>query len=141
METLGSLIDKLVVVELKIFHTNDLLATNLQEQKARLCQEINTFVARATAGKILVDDLAVESNKVYDKDIKLPMFTGEIGELVSSLCMINCDIWHKVDQSYHVEDLKHHELVELVNNLAVVNLHRNKCIEAIDRQFKAQVML
>jgi hypothetical protein len=139
METLGSLIDKLTVIELKIVHSQNIPATTLMEQKTKLCKEIDTFVAGAIAGKIDAGDLTFESNKVYDGTIRLPDFTGEIGELVASLGAINCDIWHKVDQSYHADALKRRELVKLVNDLAVMNLHRNKCIDNINSVFREMV--
>jgi hypothetical protein len=140
METLGSLIDKITIVELKISHSPNVTATNLSEQKTKLCKEINAFVADAVSGKICAANLTFESNKVYDDGISLPTFDSGIGELVASLGAINCDIWHKVDQSYHAGELKHHELVELVNNLAVMNLHRNRCIDGINSKFKEMVV-
>lgn len=141
METLGSLIDKLTVMELKIWHHPDRAKTNLLEQKKKLCDEIDKYIVGATVGKIGTDDLTFDSNKVYDTKIPLPNFRGGIGELSASLCAINCEIWHRVDQSYHVENLSQQKLADLVKQLAVLNLQRNKCIDAINTQFKGQVML
>jgi hypothetical protein len=140
METLGSLIDKLTVVELKIIHSQNIPATTLMEQKTKLCKEIDTFVAGAISGKIDACDLTFESNKVYDETIRLPDLKGDIGELVASLGAINCDIWHKVDQSYHADVLERGELIKLVNDLAIMNLHRNKCIDNINGAFKEMVV-
>jgi hypothetical protein len=141
METIGSLIDKLTVVELKIFHTNKLLATDLVSQKERLCKEINKYVIDATVGKISPDDMTYNSNKVYDDAIRVAEFSGELGELVSSLSYINCCIWHEVDKSYHPEIIPPEELAPMIKELAILNLRRNRCIDAIDKQFKGQVML
>ena len=141
METLGSLCDKLIVTELKMYHTVNISATTLMAQRERLHNEIDQFVVKATVGKILPEDLVFDSNKVYDTKISLPQFSGSIGSLVSDLCSINCVLWHEIDKSYSTENCTREELATLVNNLAVLNLQRNKCIDAIDKQFKGQVML
>jgi hypothetical protein len=141
METFGSLCDKLIVLELKIFHTENVEKTNLKEQEKKLCEEIDQYLVHATVGKIHYDDLTFDANKVYDKGIDLPNFTGDIGTLIVNLSNINCDIWHDVDKSYMADQIPADELCGLVKRLATLNLHRNKCIDAINDQFKGQVML
>jgi hypothetical protein len=141
METLGSLCDKLIVVELKIFHTENVEKTNLKEQEKKLCEEIDQYVVRAIVGKIDPGDLTFDTNKVYDKSISIPNITGDIGQLLVTLTGINCEIWHDVDKSYMADQIPADELSGLVKRLAVLNLHRNKCIDAINDQFKGQVLL
>jgi hypothetical protein len=141
METLGSLCDKLIVVELKIFHTDDVEETNLHEQRKKLCEEIDQYVVNAVVRKIDPDNLTFDANKVYDKDIVVPDFVGGIGTLLVTLFNVNCEIWHDVDKSYLAETIPADELCGLVKRLAVLNLHRNKCIDAINTQFKGQVLL
>jgi len=142
METFGSLCDKLIVIKLKQYHTKDAeKLASLNKQDKMMQWELNDYVIRATTGNMLVETMACPANKVYSKTVSLPNFTGELGELISSLSYINCEIWHDVDKSYHPDVLPHKVLAELVHRLAVLNLQRNKCIEAIDLQFKGQVML
>lgn len=142
METLGTLCDKLIVIELKIHHADDKSKKlNLENQRVRIMLEINSYVTKVVSGKIVPDDITFESNKVYNKKITFPKFTGELGELISSLAHVNCTLWHEVDKGYNTENMSGEELKHLVKQLAVLNLERNHCIDAINSQFKGQVML
>ncbi len=65
-ETLGTLSDKLTIVKLKQFHTEDSARLkSLARQESQLQVEIDEFIAAATGGKIPLDKLTFSANKVY----------------------------------------------------------------------------
>jgi len=142
METLGSLCDKLVVVNLKLYHTESIQSIPiLKNQKQNLCDEIDRYIISVKNGYIKIEDLAVPSEKVYTANITLPDYRGDVGELMFKLADINCKLWHEVDKSYNFKDVPASQKDEIVQNLAVLNLQRNKCIESIDKQFKGMMIL
>jgi len=65
-ETLGSLCDKLTIVKLKQWHSED--ETRLQslaKQEQQLQQEINDFIGNAVAGNISIEKLAFAEGLNY----------------------------------------------------------------------------
>ena len=48
---------------------------------------------------------------------------------------VNCRLWHEVEKGYDIENVPVEQKDKLVKMLAVLNLERNKCIDAIDAQF------
>lgn len=134
-ETLGSLCDKLTIVKLKQWHSEDSARLpSLQLQEKQLCDEIDDFVEAATAGVIPADRLTFAANKVYKPQnrasVSLP---GTLGEVVSQLASINCALWHEQEKVYEFEAVPADRKNEVVKQLAVLNLQRNECIDRIDR--------
>ena len=69
-ETLGSLCDKLTIVKLKQFHSEDeTRLQSLEQQEQQLQAEIDLFVADAIAGNIPAEKLTYSANKVYKKAV------------------------------------------------------------------------
>lgn len=67
-ETLGSLCDKLTIVKLKQYHTEDLSRLDsLANQEKQLLQEIDIYIQDVLKGKIPKEKLVFSSNKVYNK--------------------------------------------------------------------------
>ena len=65
-ETLGSLCDKLTIVKLKQWHSEDpTRLRSLAHNEEQLRAEIDAFVAEAAAGAIPVERLVFAANKVY----------------------------------------------------------------------------
>ena len=65
-ETLGSLCDKLTIVKLKQYHSEDpARLASLSSQEQQLEDEINEFVAAAISGQIPVNRLTFAANKVF----------------------------------------------------------------------------
>jgi hypothetical protein len=136
-ETLGSLCDKLTVVKLKQFHSEDAerLASLAQQEKQLQC-EINDFVAATLIGQIPGEKLTFAANKVYkNQSNTVADVTGDIGEVFSQLADINCKLWHEQEKVYDFEKVPLAEKDGVVKQLALLNLKRNKCIERIDLQF------
>ena len=136
-ETLGMLCDKLTIVKLKQYHTEDNeRLKSLNNQAKQLQEEIDTYVADAISGNIPPGKLTFAANKVFKKEgNETKEVTGNIGSLFSQLADVNCKLWHEVEKGYDIENVPVEEKDKLVKMLAVLNLERNKCIDAIDAQF------
>jgi hypothetical protein len=136
-ETLGMLCDKLTIVKLKEYHTDDAVRLqSLQKQAIQLQQEIDEYVDLAISGTIPPERLTFAANKVFKKEgNEVQEVTGKIGELFSQLADVNCKLWHEVERGYDIVNVPASEKDNLVKMLAVLNLQRNKCIDAIDLQF------
>lgn len=138
-ETLGSLCDKLTIVKLKQWHSEDeIRLKSLAAQEKQLQQEMNEFISAAISGQIPSDRLTFASNKVYKKEGNyVPDVLGSIGEIFSQLAHVNCNLWHEQEKVYEFEKVAASEKDRVVKQLAILNLERNKCIDGIDGNFKA----
>ena len=133
-ETLGSLCDKLTIIKLKQYHTenNDRLES-LKKQEEQLIEEINQFTSAALAGLIPVQKLSFAANKVY-KSIgnEIKKVTGNMGQVFAELAKVNCDLWHEQEKVYEFETVQAEEKDVVVKKLAILNLERNNCIDEIN---------
>ncbi len=137
-ETLGSLCDKLTIVKLKQYHTEDEeRLASLEEQQLNLVIEIDDFVSRAIAGDIAVNKLTFKANKVFKQEGNaIENIKGTIGNVFAKLAEINCLLWHEQEKVYEFETVPANEKDKVVKKLAKLNLERNKCIDEIDNTFK-----
>lgn len=140
-ETLGSLCDKLTIVKLKQYHSeNEVRLNSLQQQEVQLQSEINAFLLDAVEGNIPPERLTFSANKVYKKEgNETREIEGNIGQVFAELAKVNCDLWHEQEKVYEFEKVEEGEKDKVVKRLAVLNLERNKCIDAIDRQFQSMI--
>jgi hypothetical protein len=141
-ETLGSLCDKLTIVKLKEYHTDDdARIRSLNEQEKLLCEEIDTYINDAVTGRILVEKLVFPQNKVYmDKGNETRVIeVDDIGSLISGLATINCKLWHVQEKIYAFGYVGPEEKDEVVRQASIFNLQRNQYIEEIDNQFKKAI--
>jgi hypothetical protein len=136
-ETLGMLCDKLTIVKLKQFHTEDESRLNsLATQSLQLQQEIDEYLADAVAGKILPERMSFAANKVFKKEGNaVADVNGNFGEVFYQLADVNCKLWHEQEKVYEFEKVAVGEKDIVVKQLAMLNLERNKCIDAINEQF------
>ncbi|AXY74003.1 hypothetical protein D3H65_08405 [Paraflavitalea soli] len=135
-ETLGMLCDKLTIVKLKEYHTEDAQRLkSLQEQAVLLQEEINEYVAQAISGQIPLNRLSFAANKVFKKEgNEVAEVVGHIGEVFYQLADVNCRLWHEQEKVYEFEKVALDEKDKVVKQLAVLNLERNKCIDSINNQ-------
>ena len=135
-ETLGMLCDKLTIVKLKQYHSEDpIRLESLAQQEKMLQEEIDEFVSRAASGEIIPEKLVFASNKVFKKEGNaIRNITGTIGTVFSQLADVNCKLWHEQEKVYEFETVPASEKDIVVKKLAHLNLERNKCIDEIDRQ-------
>ena len=135
-ETLGSLCDKLSIVKLKQYHCdNEHKVHSLATQADQLTSEINEFMAAAITGRTPVERLCFSANKVYKQagNELSPVPTDSIGAAFAELSKINCDLWHEQEKVYEFEVVPANEKNNVVKQLALLNLRRNQCIDAIDK--------
>lgn len=136
-ETLGSLCDKLTIVKLKQWHSEDeAKLKSLDGHEHLLVDEINEFMEKAIDGKIPPEKLTFASNKVYKGEGNLVAdVSGNIGELMAQLATANCKLWHAQEKVYEFESVPIEQKDVVIKRLALLNLERNQCIDQIDRQF------
>lgn len=141
-ETLGMLCDKLTIVKLKEYHTEDnVRLESLKKQSDQLQKEINEYLADAMSGKIPGERMSFAANKVYKKEgNEIADVVGKIGEIFYQLADVNCRLWHEQEKVYEFEKVPVDEKDKVVKQLAILNLERNKCIDAINSQFSEIVL-
>jgi len=135
-ETLGSLCDKLSIVKLKQYHCDsEQKAQSLLLQESQLVQEMDSFLAGAVSGAIPVERLTFSANKVYKQtgNELSPVPENSIGLAFSELAKVNGDLWHEQEKVYDFEAVPAEKKNEVVKQLALLNLRRNQCIDAIDK--------
>jgi hypothetical protein len=140
-ETLGSLCDKLTIVKLKQWHTDEpARRQSLELQERQLRSEIDEFLSAGFSGAIPTERLTFAANKVYKREGNaVAAVTGGLGEVFSRLAGVNCALWHEQEKVYEFETVPAERKNALVKNLALLNLERNECIDQIDRTFRAAV--
>lgn len=136
-ETLGTLSDKLTIVKLKQFHTEDEnRLQSLSQQEKQLQEEIDEFVFNAVSGKIPTEKLTFSANKVYKKDgNETQNLTGSIGQVFGFLADTNCKLWHVQEKVYEFETIPADDKDGVIKELAILNLERNNYIDEIDKLF------
>jgi len=142
METLGSLCDKLTIVVLKGYHTNDAeKLVMLDNQKKDLIKEIDEYLAGVSSGEINLDKLESPSYKVYNKERNATSETiaNDIGNLISDLACINCKLWHVQEKIYDFESIPASEKDTVIKQAAILNLERTHRIDAINLILKEKV--
>lgn len=138
-ETLGSLCDKLTIVELKHWHTTDAARrAQLATQGRELAEEIDELLRDAVSGRIARERLTFAHHKVHGVDA-LPTAAGSLGALCADLARKNCELWHEQEKVYEVQAApgSPHDAIELVQRLGRLNLERTELIDAIDRTLLA----
>jgi hypothetical protein len=141
-ETLGMLCDKLTIVKLKQYHTedNDRLIS-LGKQAVQLQAEIDEYVNDALRGNIPVERMTFDANKVFKQDGNVvEEITGNFGEVMYQLADVNCRLWHEQEKVYEFETVPAEEKDKVVKKLALLNLERNKCIDRINNLFTATIL-
>jgi len=113
---------------------------SLSKQAKDLQDEIDAYVVDAVSGKIPVDKLTFESNKVFKKEgNETREINGNLAQIFYSLAEINCDLWHEQEKVYEFEKVPSDEKDIVVKKLAILNLERNKCIDAINKSFASMI--
>jgi hypothetical protein len=136
-ETLGSLCDKLIIIKLKQWHTEEEnTLQSLKVQAQQLSTELNEYIEAAVQGIINLDKLIFPANKVYKKiDHTIEVNLENFGEIFSALAETNCALWDVQAKVYDFEKVPMHQKDQIVKQLAVLNLQRHQCIDAFDRLF------
>ncbi len=133
-ETLGTLCDKLTIVKLKQYHTEDKIRLlSLEQQCNQLTDEIEEFISDALSGLIPLKKLTFKSNKVFKQEgNEIKIIRGSIGNIFCTLAEVNCSLWHEQEKVYDFENVPILQKDIVVKQLAILNLERTKCIDEID---------
>ena len=144
-ETLGSLVDKLSIKNLRLWHLDELLEektgsdAKLDELQAKrelvlkqsrdLMDEINGYFAAALEGKVKIRD---EKIKMYaNKNVKPSDAIKELGQAISELSLRNIRCWHLEDEVRR-EDIPDSEIVQLKRKIDATNQERNDLMDKVD---------
>ena len=142
-ETLGSLVDKLSIKNLRIWHLDEALeqknASDFAELKARrdladkqrqnLVNEINDFLVSAFKGEVCIRD---EKIKLYaNTNVSSSDSIKKLGEAVSELAFRNIKLWHCEDEVRRT-DLADVEIVKIKRRIDTTNQERNDLMDKVD---------
>ena len=144
-ETLGSLIDKLSIKNLRYWHLDedsqarDASDPQKQElidkmdlvdrQRKELLGEIDVFLSSALAGEVRIRD---EKVKLYKNlNVTSADDVNHLGEAVSKLAMSNIKLWHLEDEVRR-EDLPDTDIVKTKRKIDTNNQERNNFMDKVD---------
>jgi len=133
-ETLGMLCDKLTIVKLKQYHSEDeSRLKSLALQADQLQTEMDEYISDAVNGNLDTSRMTFAANKVFKKEgNEVAEVKGNFGEVFYQLADVNCRLWHEQEKVYEFESVPVDEKDKVVKQLALLNLVRNKCIDAIN---------
>ena len=144
-ETLGSLIDKLTIKNLRYWHLDEAIQAKgasdpqIEELKTKLnlvdcqrkdlLQEIDVFLNAALDGEVKIRD---EKVKLY-KNLNVVSSEGlsKLGEAVSKLATSNITIWHLEDEVRR-DDLPDSKIVATKRRIDTANQERNNLMDKVD---------
>jgi hypothetical protein len=140
-ETLGSLVDKLSIKNLRIWHLEEVLEKDsdseelkakrdlVDKQRQNLVQEINSFLVAALRGEVCIRD---EKIKMYtNTNVSSSDSIKKLGEAVSELAFRNIKLWHCEDEVRRT-DLADSEIVEIKRRIDTINQERNDLMDKVD---------
>ena len=153
-ETLGSLVDKLSIKNLRIWHLDEaleeknaskLISSAYAELKARrdladkqrqnLVNEINDFLVSALKGEVCIRD---EKIKLYaNTNVSSSDSIKKLGEAVSELAIRNIKLWHCEDEVRRT-DLADVEIVKIKRKIDTTNQERNDLMDKVDEILQIQ---
>jgi hypothetical protein len=140
-ETLGSLVDKLSIKNLRIWHLEEVLEKDsdseefktkrdlADKQRQNLVQEINDFLVAALQGEVCIRD---EKIKMYtNSNVSSSDSIKRLGEAVSELAFRNIKLWHCEDEVRRT-DLTDSEIVKIKRRIDTTNQERNDLMDKVD---------
>ena len=148
-ETLGSLVDKLSIKNLRIWHLDEALeqknTSDYAELKAKrdladkqrqaLVNEINDFLVSAFKGEVCIRD---EKIKLYaNTNVSSSDSIKKLGEAVSELAFRNIKLWHCEDEVRRT-DLADVEIVKIKRRIDTTNQERNDLMDKVDEILQIQ---
>lgn len=141
-ETLGSLCDKLSIVQLKNYHNEDLIKEkSLKLQIDQLIKEIDEYFFKALNREIDFEKLVFKSNKVHNMGELLlnEKKSSSLGKLISNLSNTNCLLWHEQEKIYEFENVPNDKKNDVIKKVAILNLERTKYIDLIDENLQKSI--
>ena len=151
-ETLGSLIDKLTIKNLREFYIRQVLDNKkskklnridlknklkiLKSQKGSLLSEIDSFITRAIKGEVVLTD---DKLKLYNEPgiTKIEEFKN-ISSGIDKLAKKNIELWYLEDEARR-EDVNDAYIGKVKKKIDKANQERCDLIDAIDYLFKGHL--
>ena len=148
-ETLGSLVDKLSIKNLRIWHLDEVLEKShgsqneelkakrdlADKQRQRLADEINAFLISALKGEVCIRD---EKIKMYtNTNVSSSAKINKLGDAVSELAFRNIKLWHCEDEVRRT-DLADSEIVKIKRRIDTTNQERNDLMDKVDEILQNQ---
>ncbi len=148
-ETLGSLVDKLSIKNLRIWHLDEALEQKnvsdyaqlkarrdlADKQRQNLVNEINDFLVSAFKGEVCIRD---EKIKLYtNTNVSSSDSIKKLGEAVSELAIRNIKLWHCEDEVRRT-DLADVEIVKIKRKIDTTNQERNDLMDKVDEILQIQ---
>jgi Protein of unknown function (DUF4254) len=151
-ETLGSLVDKLTIKDIREFFINKMIDEKrgefnpaelnqklaiLNKQKESLKKEIDAFVLNCVKTRVVVKD---EKLKLYNarKDIGAIPETASLGGAISGLASKNLELWNLEDQARR-KDVELKYIGQVKRKIDLCNQQRNDYIDKIDTLFEQKI--
>jgi len=151
-ETLGSLVDKLTIKDIREYHINQMVVLKdkkfpkkeltgklraLKRQKDEIIKEIDAFVFAAIKGKLSLKD---EKLKIYNdlKDVGRIVITKSMGEAISGLARANLTLWHLEDEARR-KDVTLAYIGKIKKQIDPANQQRNDYIDRIDQLLEEKI--
>ncbi|MCX5750937.1 MAG: DUF4254 domain-containing protein [Candidatus Saganbacteria bacterium] len=135
-ETLGSLIDKLTIKEIRLWHAQNEnqapaeVTSGIKGQLLDLEKEIDQFIKAALKGKVRIRDQKFKLYKNPKKNTPVEKIKT-IGPLASMLAKENLDLWHFEDE-IRKEGQPPENVALLKRKIDATNQVRNDLIDKID---------
>ena len=140
-ETLGSLVDKLTIKNVRLHNLRKERRKNkkkigvVESQRRDLIDEMDQFLAQALKGKVKLRD---EKVKLYRQDKLKEKISGRLGALVDRLCQRNIQLWHLEDEARR-PDVDDAHIGRIKRKIDVANQSRNDLIDQIDELLERKV--
>ncbi|HUW23781.1 MAG TPA: DUF4254 domain-containing protein [bacterium] len=138
-ETLGSLVDKLTIKNIRLNNLRKKGSKKkidiVQSQRKELIEEMNQFLARALKRKVKLKD---EKVKLYKQPKVEEKILATLGALVDRLCQKNMQLWHLEDEARR-SDVNDAYIGRIKRKIDITNLSRNDLIDRIDELLERKV--
>lgn len=151
-ETLGSLIDKFTIKEIRRYHLKEMLKAKdkkfradvinakislLEKQIKVMAEEIDGFVRAAVKGKICLRDEKLKIYNTVEYMNNIPQF-ADIGPAISGLARKNLELWHLEDEARR-KDAALDYIGRIKRKIDFTNQQRNDLIDKIDELFEKKI--
>jgi len=140
-ETLGSLVDKLAIKNIRLSNLRKEKKKSrkkidiVQTQRRDLIEEMNEFLAQAFKGKVRLKD---EKVKLYRQARVEGKIYRTLGALVDRLSQTNIQLWHLEDEARR-SDVDDAYIGRIKRKIDVVNQSRNDLIDRIDELLERKI--
>jgi hypothetical protein len=135
MDTIGSLVDKLSILEIRRDHTTDQDSLRvLSESAERLKSEINETVLKIFEGKIC-DEWAIKQPKLKNyahQDNQLENSEG-LAKVIQNLIDANIHLWN-IEDTRRDKSLTDGVRLEAADQISVWNKKRNDAMDNVDKE-------